>query len=363
MLFSATPTVEPRTLHSKPDDLGGSLPPLPSQRYATQIGELLRAHASGASTDEVVRNLQLVQQSVATNFQKLSQERPLAEVSHLAPENVMSFYKGYRYTCNVDHQHIAKMLPGYQQPTPEHLADAKVIQDAFYGTMPGAERAILTNMLAALRPRSVLEIGTHMGHLTNDIIRAVPSDCVVVTVDLPVERWSKAKFPHDATQYEYINKVKQTKDFPTPGCALTEDPKYASRIVSLLMDSSRLPEVFGGSTGMTFDAIIVDGNHTRMGQLSDILNAFSLVSPGGMIAIDDVNKPFRLEGVSHALYTAIDVLGKQFYWANWQTSATGNLAFHLNIPEATSITLTDAERTLMTELYRRAAVIETIAPQ
>jgi SAM-dependent methyltransferase len=199
--------------------------------------------------------------------------------------------------------------------------------------MPGNERATLIEMVRALRPRTILEIGTHLGLLSNDMISVCPRDTFLVTLDLPKERWSEARYNYDKVQADYIDKPREKMDFPHPGSALITDPRFRKRIAQIEADSGSFD--FSPFYGK-MDVVVVDGNHTVPAALHDLQVAMKLVSPGGIIFIDDANKPFRLEGVSLAIYLQSFLQGKTFYWANWQNGPQGNLAFYVNTPEATN---------------------------
>jgi predicted O-methyltransferase YrrM len=205
---------------------------------------------------------------------------------------------------------LASMLPGYTPPDKEAVFARKIlVQDPYYGSMPAAESSTLLGIVSVLRPRVILEIGTHLGLTFRDLMKAAPADTLGFSIDLPVSQWHQAKFRHNYVQAYYVRNCAQAEI----GKLALEDAALTGRIAIFQADSGRFPfEHFRGKV----DLVVVDGNHSCRGALHDMEQAFSMVAPGGVIAIDDYAKPPRLGGVTYAVDHFAMMQGRRIYTMN-----------------------------------------------
>ena len=254
-------------------------------------------------------------------LKSLLQRREKGEVRHIKPTEIFPGYEGYHGTYNVSHDHISRIIPGYQAPAAELLELRKKIAAENYGTMPGSEAATAIEITRALRPRTIFEIGTNKGILLKALMQYAPEDCFAI-MDLPYSQWGEAKYPFDANQKDYVK-----FDESRIGEEIRNNQELNSRAVLVAGDSGRFD--FSHFYGL-MDLVVVDGNHTYENARHDLEEGLKLVSPGGVLLIDDVNKPFRLEGVTLAVLEQTYKEGKVFYYANHKDGPDGNLAFYIN---------------------------------
>lgn len=250
----------------------------------------------------------------------------------LDPRQIAAFYAEYQGTFNVSAaSHLPKIFPNFVGPT---LADLERLKKRdgeepsksySYGTMPWAETAVLREIVRALRPRTILEIGTNIGILTKEVLDASPVDTVLFTLDLPPSQRGSAAQPIDAVNLSYVGQLKGDEDV---GREYKTHPRSA-QVIQLLGDSQRFD--FSPLQG-TIDLVIVDGHHAYPAPYLDSKRALELVSPGGVVAWDDYGKLFRLEGVTLALLELAVKEGKRMYYVNHAESLSTGLVFHIAEP-------------------------------
>lgn len=147
------------------------------------------------------------------------------------------------------------------------------IPDGTGGVNPGDQRAIFY-LIAGLKPKSVLEIGTHIGASTVNIACAlrdsVGKDITMVTVDEKDVNCRKAK--------------------PWLSFGAKFSPQY---IVDSLAPSFPVQFVIDNSLGfllksrIKFDFIFLDGDHSASSAYQDISVALRCLAPGGVILLHD----------------------------------------------------------------------------
>jgi predicted O-methyltransferase YrrM len=139
------------------------------------------------------------------------------------------------------------------------------------GINPGDRRALFY-LVRALKPRRVLEVGTHIGASTLYIARAlkyVAHDAMVTTVDIlnvndPQGPWKQLGLPHSPA--ECADRL---------GC-LDSIVFKASPALAFMADTSE-----------KFDLIFLDGDHSANAVYREVSAALSLLNEGGVILLHD----------------------------------------------------------------------------
>jgi predicted O-methyltransferase YrrM len=141
---------------------------------------------------------------------------------------------------------------------------------------PIDELAYLALLTRNLKPRNIFEIGTYHGRTALNFALNSPDDCVVYTLDLPLDDRASAlerTFSYDAalirrsqTGVYYRGKESAEKIRQLYGNSLTFDfSSYAGRM----------------------DLVFVDGSHHYEAVRSDTLNALRMATEGGFIIWHD----------------------------------------------------------------------------
>lgn len=245
----------------------------------------------------------------------------------LAPEKIHSCYQNYTQgTFNINFSHLQHIIPGITVPD-RMLLDRLIKRDKQFKaeqitSMLALETAMLVSIVKALKPRTVLEIGTNQGYLTKEIAQHAPQDAIILTLDLPPSKLHKARYQNDLVNNEYIK-----HDDRDVGRAFLGNNSINSNIIQLFGDSAQIDfSLFEG----LIDLVIVDGSHIYQNAKVDFLNAKNMVSKGGLIVGDDFGKLFRLEGVTRAVCELANVEDHLYYWLNFQDSYQTSLVISPN---------------------------------
>lgn len=317
---------------------------------AVEVIAALHARIHNREAADLDANDQL---AVGEMLNQLISLRQLNTPQYLAPQAPLDvqpdgakfppFYSDYcDGTFNVSWEHMQHIFPGLQ-PSSAELNDRLRRRDEnneAYGTMPWMETALSVEIARALRPRTAFVIGTHLGHHIGEMMHAMPEDTAVVTLDLKPSAQAEATYPLDGTNRSFVKHTDEEIG------AVLQDPSFphGNRVVQLFGDSAQFDyEPYRGK----MDLVVVDGNHMLPNVLSDLRAASQMVSPNGVILIDDYSKPFRLEGVATALGLFTARTGRTFYYANhfqlkFETAeftdsppkTEPHLTFHVNAPQA-----------------------------
>ncbi|MBX7144640.1 MAG: class I SAM-dependent methyltransferase [Oligoflexia bacterium] len=263
-------------------------------------------------------------------MQALLTRRDFVRPQHIAPQQIAPFFGNYPgpFGINAD-VHLPLIFPGFTAPSAEDLArlkarDTEEPSKSFtYGTMPWGETAVLREIVRAMKPRTVLEIGTNIGLLTREIVDVCPEDAVVFTLDLPPSMRERAFQPLDDINLSYVRQEQTDQDV---GREVKPPYTRAAQVIQLLGDS----QVFNfNALRNMVDLVIVDGLHSYPAPLVDTRHALELVNLGGVVAWDDYGKLFRLAGVTLTLLEMAVKERRQIYWVNHNQSLSTGLAFHV----------------------------------
>ena len=135
-------------------------------------------------------------------------------------------------------------------------------------------------ILAHLKPRRILEIGTYNGMTTLQMALNAPAGCTVYTLDLPQDQ--EPSVPPS----ELDRRVAQSfrSRFGTSTGSYFQG-RTDVRIVQLLGDSSRFD--YTSRIDGPLDFVFIDGAHDYRTKQIDSENALRLLAPGGVILWDN----------------------------------------------------------------------------
>ncbi|MDD7965103.1 O-methyltransferase [Actinomycetospora lemnae] len=141
-----------------------------------------------------------------------------------------------------------------------------------------ATAAALTFLAASTRARAVVEIGTGLGLGTVALLRGMPSDGLLTTIDPDGDRQVRAR-------------------------AACVEAGFAANRVRMIKGTSR--QVLPRLSDAGYDLVVVDGVTTEFPR--DLEASLRLLRPGGVVVVDDVlwsgrvADPVRREAVAGAL--------------------------------------------------------------
>ncbi len=134
------------------------------------------------------------------------------------------------------------------------------------------EFAPLLAMLFRLRPRTVVEIGTHLGGSFWAFCQVAPDDATLVSIDLP--GGPGGAFEGEAT-------ISKLRSYGKPGQTL-----------EFLLGDSHTPEIRDQLQeligGRDIDFLFIDGDHSKEGVSQDFETFAPSVRAGGLIAFHDI---------------------------------------------------------------------------
>jgi predicted O-methyltransferase YrrM len=162
-------------------------------------------------------------------------------------------------------------VPPTRAPLAPHRLAAIAIEEREAVQKP-TELTELLAIVAELRPRRVVEIGSYRGGTLWAFAQVATSDAILVSVDLPGGDFGGGS--DDAWQARYANFV-----------------RHDQRIVTLPLDSHEeatvdaVREALGGAP---VDFLFIDGDHRYEGVKRDFELFSPLVRPGGVVAFHDI---------------------------------------------------------------------------
>ena len=123
-----------------------------------------------------------------------------------------------------------------------------------------------------LKPRTIVEIGTHEGGSLWGLCQVAPADAMLVTIDMPGGAFGA---------FEGDSAVAKLRHFARGG-----------QTVEVIVGNSHLPETREELrkvlNGRMVDFLFIDGDHSYEGVSSDFEDFAPFVSEGGMIAFHDI---------------------------------------------------------------------------
>jgi predicted O-methyltransferase YrrM len=149
------------------------------------------------------------------------------------------------------------------------LADLCQIEDGIGGVNPGDRRALFY-LVTALKPISILEIGSHVGASTVHIGAAMAPGSELITVDI-----------HDVN-------VGTTAYWRTAGL-----PRSPRQMISELNKNLAVSFVISDSvafldrTDQRFDLIFLDGDHSMRTVLKEVSRSLRVLNTNGVILLHD----------------------------------------------------------------------------
>ncbi|HTF72620.1 MAG TPA: class I SAM-dependent methyltransferase [Edaphobacter sp.] len=133
-------------------------------------------------------------------------------------------------------------------------------------------------LVRALRPLTVLEIGTYLGVGTYCMAMNASPACRIITVDLPDEATAETKHQLNKTDEGHIAKSRQRVGEAFLGSS------FEKQITQIRADSLRFKAAEFVSQA---DMVFVDGGHSLPCVAADTKNALEVIAPTGVILWDD----------------------------------------------------------------------------
>jgi predicted O-methyltransferase YrrM len=153
------------------------------------------------------------------------------------------------------------------------IAETLSYCDGFLGPIQVIdELACLVDEVKALRPQTVLEIGTHRGGTLYLWTRLAQTDATLISIDLPGGKFGGGYSPFRIPIYRRFARKRQQLHL------LRAD----SHATATLEETKRL------CAGRPIDLLFIDGDHTFDGVKQDWGMYSPLVRPGGLIVFHDV---------------------------------------------------------------------------
>ncbi len=213
-------------------------------------------------------------------------------LKEILPAPVIAYAAAVKQQINLAAIAPAEFLPDSLKPSSDFLVprvlgdadaaltwevDSKEIekfhppQDLYGGVNPGDRRALYT-LVRALKPASVLEVGTHIGSSTVHIAKALKTNLAghLTTVDV-----YDVNDPENGSWKKY--------NLPLSVKATLEQADVADR-VTFRTDGA---QAFLQKTDLNFDLIFLDGDHSAAAVYSEVSAALKRLSPDGIIVLHD----------------------------------------------------------------------------
>lgn len=148
----------------------------------------------------------------------------------------------------------------------------------FHGVGSATYYAALAAVVRAVKPSSVLEFGTYLGMGTLTIALNAPSDCRIVTVDLPDDASIGEQHALNDADLSLIDVRTERVGEAFAGS------RVADRITQVRADSLhwRADEAVS-----SVDLVLVDGGHSTPVVTADTENALRVLAPNGTVLWDD----------------------------------------------------------------------------
>lgn len=246
---------------------------------------------------------------------------------YLKPAEIHSFYKGYPGPYMIGFSHLKKIFAGWENPNlTEEIRKFRADNHDYYGMMDPEETNILVGTIRTMQPQTIFEVGTGKGKLTEYMARAAPPNAVIHSLDMLPSQRQKIKYPLDPWNKNYIRHGDEGVGIAYKNAGLE------GKVIQHLGDSA----AFDFSPfKRKMDIVVVDANHGYEAAQNDLSNALEIVSPGGIVVLDDFDRMHHLAGVVWAVLREVVINGRVFYHVNDKTEGIeSHFIFHPNIPEA-----------------------------
>ena len=164
----------------------------------------------------------------------------------------------------------------------------------------GSEHPIFGALLADLRPRRILEVGTWKGasalHMADLAVRLGLTDCEICCVDTwlgALEFWTDHG---DPLRYGSLNLV---NGYPSVYYTFLKNvaAHHATQAVTPFPVTSAIAARFFAHHKIAFDLIYIDASHDTPDVLADLQAFWPLLSPEGILFGDDYNWPSAASAV------------------------------------------------------------------
>lgn len=147
---------------------------------------------------------------------------------------------------------------------------------------------LIMQLTVMLQPKAIFEIGTSQGRMTALMAMNLPETSVIHTLDLPPD----ASVPEHASDLHLIELAKRELGITFRGT------HWEGRIKQLLGNSA----TFDFSPYYdAIDLVSIDGSHSLPFVLSDTLQAFRMIRPGGVLLWHDYESMRSEYGVSRVV--------------------------------------------------------------
>lgn len=173
---------------------------------------------------------------------------------------------------------VSEHLPPERHPDYSRLSDTELSDLAvkrFEAQQKPRELANLLEAVRTIRPRTVVEIGTHRGGTLFGWCQVAEPDATLVSIDLPAGPFGGG--------YELRDELRFSREFKrSDGCQtltfMREDSHQASTLQRLQEKLQCRP----------IDFLFIDGDHSAAGVRQDFEMYRPLVRDGGLIAFHDI---------------------------------------------------------------------------
>jgi hypothetical protein len=196
----------------------------------------------------------------------------------------------YQISKLFGYKHVNLLLPRIALADAVHDGDQVQLLDlaSDFGGVGSLELIVIAKFIRQLKPRQVLEIGTHRGRTTLNIAANCEESTTIYTLDLPPEMMLATRLCVDKEDRKYINKQISGEKFI--------GTIYAERIIQLYGDSASFD--FSPYYN-SIDFIFIDGSHSYDYVMNDSRLALKLLRNGhGLIIWHDYD---AWDGVTQAL--------------------------------------------------------------
>jgi predicted O-methyltransferase YrrM len=157
-------------------------------------------------------------------------------------------------------------------PTPETLVDVAMSYKVIRPLQVRTELLELARIVAGLRPRALLEIGTFRGGTLFVFSRLAAPDAVIVSLDLPVSLRGKLVRVAQGPLFHQFTRGQQSLHL------LREDSHRPESVAHVAMFRKDRP----------LDFLFIDGDHEYEGVKADFELHSRAVRPGGIVAFHDI---------------------------------------------------------------------------